>query len=88
MYDAGPKFVLLTLPKAKAQNIRVGNEERFIDGEGTNQEYGRLNGTSIHLKKVQSSDFFYIKGRGNGRNKKQLTSTDIWATAGVQGGLC
>lgn len=35
----------------------------FIDLEGDNHEDGRLN-PQIHLKKVQSSGFLYIMGRG------------------------
>ena len=37
-----------------------------MDREGANQEDGRPN-PQIHLKKVPSAGFFYVKGRGNRR---------------------
>lgn len=39
----------------------------------------------VHFKKAQGSGFFYIKGKGNGRDKSLLRTTDIWAPAGVRG---
>lgn len=43
-----PHSQVVTEPKlkAKTQNIRVSNKERFTNQEGANQEDGKLNGAS------------------------------------------
>lgn len=48
---------------------------------------GNLVVPQIHLKKVQSSGFFYVNGMENGRGKRGLTTSDIWTPAGIQGRL-
>ena len=59
-----PKSVCRMLPKANTLNVGVWSKERLID-----RENGRLN-SQILLKKIQSSGFFYVKERGNRRDKR------------------
>lgn len=56
------------LQKGKTQNSRVWSEQKFIDGEVSNQEDGSPGSCWIHLKKVE---FRLLLGQGK-RNTEEL----------------
>ena len=62
-FNHSPHAQWFKRPKHKASEMR---KKRFIDWEATNQGDESPNGSSNHVKKVQSSSLFYVKGRGNG----------------------
>lgn len=57
------------MPKLKTSEFGIRKGFLILDQEGASQEDGRPN-LQIHLKKVQNSSFFYVKGRGNRRGKR------------------
>ena len=83
----GSKFLCPMVRQAKIPSIRFGSKERLSDWVGANWEDGRTSPWNP-LKNVQSSGFFYVKRRRNGRSKRWLMITDIWAPARVWGSLC
>lgn len=71
------------MPKLKASEFGV----RKVLLRKPTKKMGDLVVPQLHLKKVESSEFFYVKKRENGRDKKGLMSIDICVPAGVCGRL-
>lgn len=63
-FVTGPKSVCLMFQRLKVKTSEFGVS--FIDVESAIREEGRPN-PQIHLTGVQSSDFFYVRRRGNER---------------------
>ena len=58
--------------KAEPQNIRVWSKRRLIDQNVSTEKMEVLVLPQTHVKKVQSSGFFYIKARGKQEEQKVI----------------
>lgn len=65
IFVAGPKS--MTLSQAKTQRSEFGVRKNSLIKKSPTQKMGTLMAPQTYLKKEQSLDFFYVKGRGNWR---------------------